>query len=274
MVEINENYAKLPGSYLFSEIARRTAAFSEAHPEANLIKMGIGDVTRPLAPAVIEAMHGAVDDLSRTETFAGYGPEQGYAFLRDAIAKADYNARGVDIAADEIFVSDGAKSDCGNIGDILGPNNVVAVCDVDSNHLNRAGDEVPGAKRYADWRELLDKEGDNIDSINIAVPDHSHAGYVLDALARGLNVYGQKPLCHDIADCRRIESLAAEKKAVTQMGTQIAARPCDRQTVAFLKSGLIGELRHVWVFSNRGGQTTADHTWPLAWNADRAALKT
>ncbi len=146
MAKVNENYQLLPGSYLFSEIARRTAAYSEAHPEADLIKMGIGDVTRPLVPAVIEAMHGAVDDLAHAESFYGYGPEQGYDFLRDAIQKADFAARGVDISADEIFVSDGAKSDCGNIGDILSIDNKIAVCDpvypvyVDTNAMaGRAG---------------------------------------------------------------------------------------------------------------------------------------
>lgn len=147
MAKINKNYEKLPGSYLFSEIARRTAAYAEQHPEAKLIKMGIGDVTRPLAPAVIEAMHAAVDELSHAETFHGYGPEQGYDFLREAIRENDFGARDVDIAADEIFVSDGAKSDCGNIGDILDVDNKVAVCDpvypvyVDTNAMaGRAGD--------------------------------------------------------------------------------------------------------------------------------------
>lgn len=147
MAKVNENYQKLPGSYLFSEIARRTAAYSEEHPEANLIKMGIGDVTRPLAPAIIEAMHNAVNDLSKPETFHGYGPEQGYDFLREVIAENDFHARGVDIAVDEIFVSDGAKSDCGNIGDILAIDNKIAVCDpvypvyVDTNAMaGRAGE--------------------------------------------------------------------------------------------------------------------------------------
>ena len=147
MAKVNENYQKLPGSYLFSEIARRTAAYSEEHPEANLIKMGIGDVTLPLAPAVIEAMHNAVNDLSKPETFHGYGPEQGYDFLREVIAENDFHARGVDIAVDEIFVSDGAKSDCGNIGDILAIDNKIAVCDpvypvyVDTNAMaGRAGE--------------------------------------------------------------------------------------------------------------------------------------
>lgn len=157
MARVNENYAKLPGSYLFAEIARRTSAYAEAHPEAKLIKMGIGDVTRPLVPAVVEAMHAAVDDLATSERFHGYGPEQGYDFLREAIAQHDFRARGVEIAVDEIFVSDGAKSDCGNIGDILALDNVVAVCDpvypvyVDSNAMSgRAGDYDAAAERWTD----------------------------------------------------------------------------------------------------------------------------
>ena len=147
MARINENYSKLPGSYLFAEIARRVAAYSAEHPEANLIRLGIGDVTRPLAPAVIEAMHKAVDEMASKETFRGYGPEQGYDFLRKAIVEGDFVSRGVDISMDEIFVSDGAKSDCGNIGDIFSVENKVAVCDpvypvyVDTNAMaGRAGE--------------------------------------------------------------------------------------------------------------------------------------
>lgn len=155
MAKINSNYQKLPGSYLFSEIARRTAAYTAEHPEAKLIKMGIGDVTLPLVPAVISAMHEAVDEMSRKETFKGYGPEQGYEFLRHAIAENDFRARGVEIAEDEIFVSDGAKSDCGNIGDILSVDNIVAVCDpvypvyVDTNAMaGRAGDYDTDTERW------------------------------------------------------------------------------------------------------------------------------
>lgn len=147
MTKVNQNFLKLPGSYLFSEIARRLAAYTAEHPEAKMIRLGIGDVTRPLAPAVIDAMHKAVDEMGTFEGFHGYGPEQGYDFLREAIAKTDYAARGVDIKPNEIFVSDGAKSDCGNIGDIFGADNVVAVCDpvypvyVDTNAMaGRAGD--------------------------------------------------------------------------------------------------------------------------------------
>lgn len=155
MAKVNPNYAKLPGSYLFTEIAHRTARYVEEHPDAKMIKMGIGDVTRPLAPAVLEAMHDAVNDMSTTENFHGYGPEQGYDFLREAIVENDFAARGVDIAADEIFVSDGAKSDCGNIGDLFDVDNVVAVCDpvypvyVDTNAMaGRAGEYDEAAQNW------------------------------------------------------------------------------------------------------------------------------
>ena len=144
MFRINDNFCKLAESYLFSEVARRINAYKEAHPEADVIRMGIGDVTRPLCPAVIEAMHAAVDEQASSATFKGYGPEQGYPFLREAIAENDYRARGVDISPDEIFVSDGAKSDTGNIGDILARGNRVAVTDpvypvyVDTNVMGGA----------------------------------------------------------------------------------------------------------------------------------------
>ena len=159
MVKINDNYLKLPGSYLFSEVARRIAAYTAAHPQAKITKLSIGDVTRPLVPAVIEAMHKAVDEMGTAEGFHGYGPEQGYPFLREAIAQYDYAQRGVDIQADEIFVSDGAKSDCGNIGDIFGVDNVVAVCDpvypvyVDTNAMaGRAGEYQ---EELGKWNKLI-----------------------------------------------------------------------------------------------------------------------
>lgn len=129
MFTINENYMNLQGSYLFSTIARKVAAYKEANPEADIIRLGIGDVTQPLAPVIIEALQKAVAQMGTPEGFHGYGPEQGYDFLRNAIAANDYQARGCDIAADEIFVSDGAKCDVGNIQEIFGLNNRVAVCD-------------------------------------------------------------------------------------------------------------------------------------------------
>ncbi len=155
MAQINENFLKLPGNYLFSEIARQVSAYSEANPAARLIRLGIGDVTRPLPAAVTGAMRAAVEEMATVSGFHGYGPEQGYVFLREAIAEFDYRERGVKIAPDEIFVSDGAKSDCGNIGDIFGLDNVVAVCDpvypvyVDTNAMaGRAGDYDAAAGRW------------------------------------------------------------------------------------------------------------------------------
>lgn len=129
MATINDNYLKLPGSYLFAEIARRVAAYKEANPDADIIRLGIGDVTQPLPQVCIEAMHKAVDDQAKAETFHGYGPEQGYSFLTEAISKNNYTDRGIEIAPDEIFVSDGSKSDCGNIQEIFGTANKVAITD-------------------------------------------------------------------------------------------------------------------------------------------------
>src|SRR5512139_2585205 len=139
MARINEHYAKLPASYLFPEIGRRVRAYAASHPDAKVIRLGIGDVTEPLAPAIVAAMHEAVDEMGKRETFHGYGPEQGYDFLVEAIRKHDYTARGVDIAADEIFVSDGSKCDSGNVQEIFALAAKVAVTDpvypvyVDSN---------------------------------------------------------------------------------------------------------------------------------------------
>lgn len=129
MITINENFLKLQASYLFSDIAKRVVAFQEANPDREVIRLGIGDVTRALPEACIDAFHTAVDEMARDETFRGYGPEQGYAFLREAIAKNDFQARGADIAADEIFVSDGAKCDTGNIQELFATDIRVAIPD-------------------------------------------------------------------------------------------------------------------------------------------------
>ncbi len=139
MFQINENYQKLPGSYLFSTIGKKVNAYQEANPDRTLIRLGIGDVTQPIAPAIIEAMHGAVDEMGHAETFRGYAPDLGYDFLRKAIVENDYKAKGCDISENEVFVSDGAKSDSANIQEIFGEKNRIAVCDpvypvyVDSN---------------------------------------------------------------------------------------------------------------------------------------------
>lgn len=146
MALINEHYLKLTKNYLFADIARKVNAFKVTHPKSNVISLGIGDVTRPLAPAVIEAMHRAVDDLATAERFHGYGPEQGYMWLREAIVKNDFLPRGIHIDPSEVFVNDGAKSDTGNIGELVRWDNSMAVTDpiypvyIDSNVMNgRAG---------------------------------------------------------------------------------------------------------------------------------------
>ena len=155
MFTINENYLKLPGSYLFSNIAKKVNAYQSENPEAQILRLGIGDVTQPLAPAIIEALHKAVDEMANAETFHGYAPDLGYEFLRNAIAKNDYKDRGCDISADEIFVSDGAKCDSGNIQEIFGLDNKIAVCDpvypvyVDTNVMaGRSGEYNPNTQNF------------------------------------------------------------------------------------------------------------------------------
>lgn len=150
MPYVNENYLKLKAGYLFPEIARRVASFCEKNPDARVIRLGIGDVTEPLPPAITGAMHRAVDEMGRRETFRGYGPEQGYDFLREAIARHDFHSRGCDISPGEIFVSDGSKCDTGNILEIFGPGNRIAVTDpvypvyVDTNVM--AGNTGPASE--------------------------------------------------------------------------------------------------------------------------------
>ncbi len=156
MFTANEDYLKLPGSYLFSTVAKKTNEYIASHPEAKIIRLGIGDVTQPLPPAVIEALHKAVDEQAYAETFRGYAPDLGYDFLRKAIAENDYRDHGCDIADDEIFVSDGAKSDSANIQEIFGANSKIAVCDpvypvyVDSNVMaGRTGNYDPASGMWS-----------------------------------------------------------------------------------------------------------------------------
>lgn len=151
MALVNEHFLKLPGNYLFSDIAKKVNTYKVTHPKEKIIRLGIGDVTQPLTPAIIEAMHKAVDEMAVQETFRGYGPEQGYSFLIDTILKNDFASRGISLEPSEIFISDGAKSDTGNIGDILRHDNSVGVTDpvypvyIDSNVMGaRAGNLESG----------------------------------------------------------------------------------------------------------------------------------
>lgn len=157
MIKVNDNFRTLPESYLFSTVARRLREYSASHPDARVIRMDIGDVTRPLVPAAVEAMHRAVSEMASSETFRGYGPEQGYDFLREAIAEHDYRSRGLDIDASEIFISDGAKSDLGNLGDIFGPGLKVAIADpsypayVDANVIDGRGGSCSDGR----WSDII-----------------------------------------------------------------------------------------------------------------------
>lgn len=151
MATVNENYFNLQGSFLFANIARKVEEFQKAHPDADIIRLGIGDVTLPLVPAVINALHKAVDEMGNAETFRGYGPEQGYEFLRKAVVEKDYAPLGITIALDEVFISDGAKSDVGNIQELFAKDNIVAITDpvypvyLDSNVMGgRTGKAIDG----------------------------------------------------------------------------------------------------------------------------------
>lgn len=157
MFQVNENYLKLPGSYLFSTIGKKVSSYAAAHPEETVIRLGIGDVTQPLPPVVIEALHKAVDEMGNASTFHGYAPDLGYEFLRKAIAEKDFQARGCQITPDEIFVSDGAKSDSANIQEIFAADSRIAVCDpvypvyVDSNVMaGRTGTYDAAAETWSD----------------------------------------------------------------------------------------------------------------------------
>lgn len=157
MFQVNENYLKLPGSYLFSTIGKKVSAYAAAYPEETVIRLGIGDVTQPLPPVVIEALHKAVDEMGNASTFHGYAPDLGYEFLRKAIAEKDFQARGCQITPDEIFVSDGAKSDSANIQEIFAADSRIAVCDpvypvyVDSNVMaGRTGTYDAAAETWSD----------------------------------------------------------------------------------------------------------------------------
>ena len=157
MALVNENFLKLPGSYLFSDIAKKVNTFKVTHPKQDVIRLGIGDVTQPLPPAVIKAMHNAVEEMASKSTFRGYGPEQGYNFLIETIIKNDYASRGISLEPSEVFINDGAKSDTGNIGDILRHDNSVGITDpvypvyIDSNVMaGRAGELIDGK-----WSNLV-----------------------------------------------------------------------------------------------------------------------
>lgn len=174
MTQVNNNFLKLQKSYLFIDIAKKVKAFKDENPEAKVISLGIGDVTQPLAPVVIEAMHKAVDEMAHKETFRGYGPEQGYSFLQQAIIDNDFKPRGINLDLDEVFISDGAKSDTGNIGDILSLKNTICVTDpiypvyIDSNVMSgRAGNFINNQ-----WSNVTYMPCNAQNAFTPQIPDH------------------------------------------------------------------------------------------------------
>lgn len=250
MLKINEDYLKLRGSYLFSDIAKKVKAFSEANPDKRIIRLGIGDVTLPLADAVIEALHGAVDEMGSKETFKGYAPDLGYEFLRNTIVDKVYKPLGCDIESDEIFVSDGAKSDSGNIQEIFARDNVIAVCDpvypvyVDSNVMaGRTGsfDELNG--RWSDvlympctkennfTPEIPDKEADVIylcfpnnptgevitkDELQKWVDHANHTGAVIIFDAAYEAYISEDNIPHSIYECEGASQCAIELRSFSK----------------------------------------------------------
>ena len=175
-MKINDHYLNLSSNYLFADIAKKVLAFKAENPEAEVISLGIGDVTQPLCPAVVEALHKAADEMGQGATFRGYGPERGYDFLRNAIVENDYRARGIDIDADEVFVSDGAKSDTGNFQELLSADCVVAVTDpvypvyVDSNVM--AGRRIVKLPCTADNNFVPSLPEERVDVIYLCYPNN------------------------------------------------------------------------------------------------------
>ena len=207
MPQINEHFLKLKAGYLFPEIARRVAKYCAENPAENVIRLGIGDVTEPLPLAVIEAMHTAVDEMTVRETFRGYGPDQGYDFLREAIAVHDYQARDLDISADEIFVSDGSKCDTGNILDIFGSDNVVAITDpvypvyVDTNVMSGRTGECDANGRYSGivYLPVTEENGftpefpeQEVDLIYLCYPNNPTGTVISRSTLRGWVEYARK----------------------------------------------------------------------------------
>lgn len=282
MILANENFGKLQSSYLFSEIAKRVAAYQQANPEAKIIRLGIGDVTLPLAPACLEAMHKAVDELGHEATFRGYGPEQGYGFLREAIAKKDYQARGCDISASEIFVSDGSKCDCANIQELFAQTLRIAIPDpvypvyVDTNVMaGRTGPAVDG--RY-EGLHYLESTADNgfvpappeapVDLIYLCFPnnptgavatreqlkawvDYAKANKALILFDAAYEAFIRDPsIPHSIYEIEGAKDVAIEFRSFSKKagftGVRCAFTVVPENLVAYAKDGLEIRVHPLW----------------------------
>ncbi len=283
MALINENYLKLPGSYLFAEIGRRVAAYKAAHPEANIIRLGIGDVTQPLAPAVIAALHEAVDEMAKAETFRGYGPEQGYEFLIEKIVEHDYAARGISLGTDEVFVSDGAKSDVGNFQEIFGTGNTVAITDpvypvyLDTNVMAGRTGALGSDGRFAGivylpctaengFRPALPAE--RVDLVYLCVPnnptgtalpkaelkkwvDWAKANKAILLYDSAYEAYIREPeVPHSIYEVEGAKDVAVEFRSFSKTagftGTRCAYTVVPKTVVAYTKDGEAQPLNKLW----------------------------
>jgi LL-diaminopimelate aminotransferase len=282
MIKINENYLKIQSSYLFSEIAHRVSAYQSANPDAKIIRLGIGDVTEPLVPAVVEAMHKAVDDEGARETFHGYGPEQGYAFLREAIAQNDYQSRGINVEASEIFVSDGAKCDTANIQELFGSDLTIAVPDpvypvyVDTNVMaGRTGTSENG--RYGKL-VYLDSTAENafvpnipegsVDLIYLCFPnnptgatatkqqlqkwvDYAKANKAVILFDAAYEAFIRTPgVPHSIYECEGARECAIEFRSYSKTagftGVRCGYTVVPKEVKAWTASGEAVELRPLW----------------------------
>lgn len=284
MAFVNENYLKLPGSYLFSEIARRISQYKADHPGAEIIRLGIGDVTRPLVPAVVDAFQKAVAEMAAEGTFRGYGPEQGYDFLRSRIVEHDYKPLGVNLAEDEIFVSDGAKCDTGNIQEIFSLDSVVAVTDpvypvyVDSNVMAGRTGDLGADGRYAGFVYLPCTEanglkpalpGTKVDLIYLCFPnnptgmtltkaelqawvDYARAHKAVILYDAAYEAYIQEPgVPHSIYECEGAREVALEFRSYSKTagftGTRCAFTVVPKTVRAFDRAGNAHDLNRLWL---------------------------
>ena len=272
MIKVNENYSKIKPTYLFAEIAHRVAAHQSANPDAKIIRLGIGDVTEPLAPSVIAAMHKAVDDEAGKGAFYGYGPEQGYAFLRDKIAKVDFQDRGIDIAADEILVSDGAKCDCGNIQELFSADTKVAVGDpvypvyVDTNVM--AGREYSLLECNAANGFVPGPEGCEADVVYLCYPnnptgavatreqlqawvDWANARKSLILFDAAYEAFIRTPgIPHSIYECKGAKTCAIEMRSYSKTagftGIRCGYTVVPKELVGYTAAGEEVNLRAMW----------------------------
>jgi len=284
MAYVNENYLKLPGSYLFADIGRKVNVFKQENPDADIIRLGIGDVTLPLVPAVVEVIHRATDEMSKAETFRGYSPENGYDFLVKKIIKFDYNSRGVDISADEVFISDGAKSDTGNIQEIFGIDNIVAVTDpvypvyVDSNAMaGRIGDYDSESGKWtnlvylpctAENNFIPSLPGKKVDMIYLCYPnnptgttltkdqlkqwvDYARENRAVILFDAAYEAYITQPeIPHSIYEIEGAKDVAIEfrsfSKSAAFTGTRCAYTVIPKTLKGFTRSGETVELNKLW----------------------------